>query len=84
MFNNFEAFIEKFSATFKDSDKEHMFKIKIRSLYQISPLVVIYASKFKQLACNISWGEVAFINQFQFGLQNDVKDLLFTLLDPST
>jgi hypothetical protein len=35
------------------------------------------------LACDISWGEVTLISQFQFGLQSDV-DLLLTLLDPST
>jgi hypothetical protein len=45
---------------------------------------MVYASKFKQLACDISWGEATFINQFQFGLQVDVKDLLLTLPNPST
>jgi hypothetical protein len=45
---------------------------------------MVYASKFKQLAYDISWGEATFISQFQFGLWNDVKDLLFTLLDLST
>jgi hypothetical protein len=45
---------------------------------------MVYASKFRQLTCDISWGEATLINEFQFGLQGDVKDLLLTLLDPST
>jgi hypothetical protein len=57
LFNNFETFIEKFNAIFGDLDKKHTSKIKIQSLCQISPLVVVYASKFKQLASDISWGE---------------------------
>jgi hypothetical protein len=61
-----------------------MSNIKRQFLCQGSHLVAVYASKFKQLACNISWGEVALISQFQFGLQGDVKNLLFTLQDPST
>jgi hypothetical protein len=44
----------------------------------------MYASCFKQLACDISWDEATFISQFQFGLHNGVKDLLFTMLNPST
>jgi hypothetical protein len=42
----------------------------------------MYASGFKQLACDISWDEVALINQFQFGLHNGVRDLLFTMSNP--
>ncbi len=58
--------------------------MKIQSFCQGSHLVVVYALKFKQLACDISWGEVTFISQIQFGLQGDVKDLLFILSNLST
>jgi hypothetical protein len=44
----------------------------------------MYASCFRQLACDISWDETTFMNQFQYKLQNEVKDLLFTMLDTST
>jgi hypothetical protein len=64
LFNNFKTFIEKFNATFGNSNKEHTSKIKIQPFCQRSPLVVVYASKFKQLACIISWGETMFISQF--------------------
>jgi hypothetical protein len=44
----------------------------------------MYASYFKYLTCDISWDETTFINQFQFGQRNNVKDLMFTMLDLST
>lgn len=44
----------------------------------------MYALEFKKLACDISWDETTLINQFQFGLHSDVKDLLLTMLDPTT
>jgi len=47
LLNNFEAFFEKFNATFGDLDKKHMSNIKIQSLYQGSHLVVVYALEFK-------------------------------------
>jgi hypothetical protein len=62
LLNDFEAFLEKFNATFVDSDKEHMSNIKIQSFCQGSCSSAIYALEFKQLACNISWGEGVFIS----------------------
>jgi hypothetical protein len=47
-------------------------------------LATMYALDFKQLACDISWNEVALMNQFQYGLRSDVKDLLLTMSNSST
>jgi hypothetical protein len=44
----------------------------------------MYASKCRQLTCDISWDKVALVNQFQFGLCGDVKDLSLTMLNPKT
>jgi hypothetical protein len=44
----------------------------------------MYAYEFWQLTCDISWDEVAFMSQFQFGFHGDMKDLLLTMLDPTT
>lgn len=44
---------------------------------------MMYTLEFKQLACDISCDESTFRNQFQFGLCNDMKDLLFTMLNLS-
>jgi hypothetical protein len=44
----------------------------------------MYTSDFRRLSCDISWDEAAFMNQFQYGLCSNVKDLLFTMPNPST
>jgi hypothetical protein len=46
-------------------------------------LAIVYASEFKQLAYDINWGEAALIDQFCFGLRDDVQDLLLTFTDCS-
>jgi hypothetical protein len=56
---------------------------KLPSFCQGSHPIMMYALEFKQLACDISWDEITFMNQFQFGLCNDMKDLLFTMLNLS-
>ncbi|RKP33364.1 hypothetical protein BJ085DRAFT_23093, partial [Dimargaris cristalligena] len=43
-----------------------------------------YASEFRQLACDVPWGDAALNDQFRFGLRGDVKDLLLTMSDPAT
>jgi len=40
--------------------------------------------KFRQLACDINWGEAALIDQFRCGLRDDVQDRLLTLAHPSS
>jgi len=47
-------------------------------------LAIVYASKFRQFACDVNWGEAALIDQFHYGLRDDVQDLLLTLADPSS
>ena len=36
------------------------------------------------MASDINWGEEALVSQFYWGLRDDVKDLLLSLLDPQT
>jgi hypothetical protein len=57
---------------------------KLMSFYQISCTMVMYRSKFNQLASNISWVKTTFMNQFQFGLCNDMKNLLLSTPNPTT
>jgi hypothetical protein len=64
LFNNFETFLKNFNASFGDLDKERTSNIKIQSFCQRSCLSIVYASKFKQLANVILWGEITFISQF--------------------
>jgi hypothetical protein len=47
-------------------------------------LAIVYASEFRQLACDINWGKAALIDQFRCGLCDDVQDLLLTLTNLSS
>ena len=82
--NNFEIFLEAFAEAFGEHDNTRRATTKIRSLQQRSRSASIYASDFKQLACDINWGEEALISQFYWGLREDVKNFLLNLPDPQT
>jgi hypothetical protein len=74
----------EFEAVFGDSDKVKTSTNKLCRLQQGTRSAIVYASEFRQLACDVNWGEAALIDQFQCGLNDDVQDLLLTLADPSS
>jgi len=69
---------------FGDSDKARTLANKLWRLQQGTRSAIVYASKFRQLACDVNWGEAALIDQFRCGLRDDVQDLLLTLADLSS
>jgi hypothetical protein len=82
--NNFEAFLAAFVQAFEDHDKAHLTTTKICVLWQRSCLASVYASNFRLLVSDINWNEEALMNQFHWGLRDDVKDLLLSMPDPQT
>jgi len=84
LLQDFNAFMVEFETVFGDTDKARTSANKLRQLQQGTRSATVYASKFRQLACDVNWGEVALIDQFRYGLRDDVQDLLFTLVDPSS
>ncbi len=52
----------KFEAVFVDNDKARTLANKLRRLQQGTRSAIVYASEFRQLACDVNWGEVALIN----------------------
>ena len=52
--NNFETFLEAFAEAFGEHDKAHWATTKIRSLWQGTRSASVYASDFRQLACDIN------------------------------
>jgi hypothetical protein len=84
LLNNFEAFLVAFVEAFKDYDKAHSATTKIHILRQGSRLESVYASDFKLFSCDINWDEEALMNQFHWRLQDNVKDLLLSILDLQT
>jgi hypothetical protein len=79
LLSDFEVFLKEFEDTFGDADKARTAANKIRKLRQGSRSAAVYASEFRLLACDVSWGEAALVDQFRHGLQDSVKDLLLTL-----
>jgi hypothetical protein len=80
--NNFEAFLVAFAEVFEDHDKACSTTTKIRVLRQESHPVSIYALDFRLLAFDINWDEEALMSQFHWGLRDNVKDLLLSMLNP--
>jgi len=84
LLQDFNAFMAEFEVVFGDSDKARTSANKLRRLQQRTRSAIVYASEFRQLACDVNWGEAALIDQFRCGLRDDVQDLLLTLADPSS
>ena len=51
----------------------------MQSLCQGTQSIAIYAIEFQQLICDLEWNDKAFINCFQYGVKDNVKDLLITM-----
>ena len=76
---NLEAFMERFTAAFGDSDREGVAERKIQNLQQGSRSAAIYAAEFQKLTCDLDWNDKAFMTRFRYGLRDDVKNLLITM-----
>lgn len=81
---SFDTFLAAFEEAFSEHDKARAATMKIRNLRQGRRPASIYASDFRQLACDIEWGEPTLVSQFYHGLRDEVKDLLLSLPDPTT
>jgi hypothetical protein len=82
LLQDFNAFMAEFETVFGDSDKARTSANKLRRLQQGTRSAIVYALEFRQLACDVNWGEAALIDQFRCGFHDDVQDLLLTLTDP--
>ena len=56
----------------------------MRFLRQGARPASVYATEFRQLVNDVAWNETALLEQFHWGLRDDVKDLPLTLPDPNT
>jgi hypothetical protein len=85
LLDDFEGFVVEFSTCFGEVDKKKIADSKIWILRQATRSTSIYASEFMHLSCDVDWElEMALIRQFQWGLQEDVKQLLLTLSNATT
>ena len=82
--NSFQSSMETFVEAFGEHDKLWWATTKIRPLGQGARSALVYASYFRQLTSDINWAEKGFVSQFYWGLNDDVKDLMFTFPDLQT
>ena len=76
---NLEAFMERLTITFGDSDRERVVERKIQNLRQGSRSATIYAAEIQQLTCDLDWNDKAYMTRFRYRLRDDVKNLLITM-----
>jgi hypothetical protein len=57
LLQDFNAFMAEFEVVFGDSDKARTSANKLRRLQQGTRSAIVYASEFRQLACDVNWGE---------------------------
>jgi hypothetical protein len=62
LLQDFNAFMSEFEAVFGDSDKARTSANKLRRLQQGTCSAIVYTSEFRQLACDVNWGEAALID----------------------
>jgi hypothetical protein len=62
LLQDFNAFMVEFEAVFGDNDKARTSANKLCRLQQGTCSAIVYASEFRQLACDINWGEAALID----------------------
>ena len=78
LLNNSEEFISEFKAYFEDNNSVKMTINKIRRLRQGDRPTSSYAADFHLLATDIPWDDQTLMEQFRYGLRNDVKNLFLT------
>jgi hypothetical protein len=64
---------------FGETDRQQVTLDKIYSLQQGNRVASSYASEFRQLACELEWGDHTLRDQFRRGLRSDVKNLLISI-----
>ena len=82
--SNLSLFLQEFQQTFGDFDREIVAANQIRKLRQGKTSASEYAAHFRRLCCDLKWNEAALIDQFRFGLSEEIKDLLLTFPIPSS
>ena len=84
LLNDFQAFLTEFEATFGETDKRRAALNKLYALQQGDRAASIYASEFRQLACDVEWDGQALLDQFRRGLRGEIKNLLLNFPEPTS
>ena len=84
LLEDFPAFLAELEATFGETDRRRTTLNKIYALEQGSRAASVYASEFRQLACDVNWDDQALVDNFQRGFRSNVKNLLLNFPEPTS
>ena len=84
LLEDFPAFLAELEATFGETDRRRTTLNKIYALEQGSRATSVYASEFRQLACDVNWDDQALADHFRRGLRSNVKNLLLNFPEPTS
>ena len=84
LLEDFPAFLAEFESTFGETDRRRSALTKLYSLQQGSRAASLYASEFRQLACDVKWDDQALCDHFRRGLRGDIKNLLLNFPEPTS
>ena len=65
LLQDFHGFLEEFTNTFGETDRARTVTTKLRLLQQRARAASVYATKFRQLVCDVDWDDNALINAFR-------------------
>lgn len=82
LLNDWDSFSEELAKCFGGFDRTMEAANQLHSLRQGAKSASEYASKFRLLSTDLSWGEEALVDTFRRGLRDEVKDLMITLPYP--
>ena len=84
LLEDFPAFLAELEATFGETDRRRTALNKLYALEQGSRAASVYASEFRQLACDVNWDDQALVDHFRRGLRSNVKNLLLNFPEPTS
>ncbi len=84
LLDNFDDFLKEFEATFGETDRRRSALTRLYSLHQGMRAVSVYASEFRQLACDVQWDGQALCDHFRRGLRSDIKNLMLNFPEPTS
>ena len=84
LFTDFKEFLTNFEATFGETDKQRTALNKLYALQQGQRAASIYASEFRQLACDVEWDGQALLDQFRRGSRGEIKNILLNFPEPTS
>ena len=84
LLENFPTFLAELEATYGVTNRRRTTLTKLYTLEQGLHATSVYASEFRQLACDVNWDDQALVDNFQRGFRSNVKNLLLNFPEPTS